>query len=122
MTVWSRLVLIVLVLAGLLATPALAFRMGCDGQRIPAPAMTMAAPVALHDHAMPMKQHHHKPSSDACGLACLSHCLTMSAFVPGLTPLPLELAGAAMPSRPRLALPEGLAHGPPLEPPITPFV
>jgi hypothetical protein len=124
MRFWSRLLLIVCMLTGLAAAPAMAFGMPChrgmDKGMSEMPAMTHST-MSMADHGKAM-HHQGKPLPDKSAFACLIHCLGVTAFAPFLIDIAAPLIGAPLiPHLPAEIL-EGRSLGPALEPPISRFV
>ena len=123
MRFWSRLLLIVCMLTGLAAAPAMAFGMPCHNGMAKdmsgMPVMTHSAATLEHGKAM---HHQGKSLPDKSAFACLIHCLGVSGFAPLRTDFAAPMISAPVIPRIPVEILEGRSLGPPLEPPISRFV
>lgn len=123
MRIWSRLLLVVCMLMGLSAAPAMAFGMPChagmDASMSEMPAMTHSVDMADHGGAM---DHQAKPLPDKTAFACLIHCLGVTAFAPFRIDIPAPMVGAPLIPHLRAETLEDRSLDPALEPPISRFV
>lgn len=121
MKLWTRVILIAWLLSGLLAAPAMAFGMKChpSGGTDVSPMQHSAMSMDGHgDHQAP----DHSQAKDICDLSCLAHCLSVSGISVSPQPFPAYIVGTPVVAMTRVALLEGQALGPALEPPIVHLV